>query len=262
MPRDVEGNLAALELQAVAAARAGASLLLCPECWLCGYNIGAAVRSLAQPRDGPAAQRVADIARRHGIVIAYGYAERDTAHRDVLFNSVQIFDAAGKPLAHYRKTHLFGPDERAAYHSGDALAAPFAIAGFSVAPMICYDIEFPEMARAAALAGAELLLVPTALAAEYATVRSLLVPARAVENQLFVAYCNHCGEEDGMRFLGGSCLIGPDGTALAAAGQEEALLLATVDRRRQRAAARLFPYRADRRPELYAPVSAAPVRSP
>ena len=72
-PADVAANLAALQACAQAAAAAGAALLLCPECWLCGYNIGAAVTALAESADGASAQRIAAIARQYQIAIAYGY---------------------------------------------------------------------------------------------------------------------------------------------------------------------------------------------
>lgn len=229
-------------------------MLLCPECWLCGYNIGEASSALAEPHDGPSAQRIAALARRLGIAIAYGYAERERAGGSI-FNAVQVLDAEGHSLARYRKTHLFGPAERAAYAPGESFAAPFTLGGFRLGLLICYDIEFPECARTLALAGAEVLLIPTALTDEYGTVPSLLVPARAVENQLFAAYCNHAGVENGMRFLGGSCIVGPDGRALACAGPGEALLIADLERQTQRAAAAIYPYRSDRRPELYGALS-------
>src|SRR5579863_325794 len=103
----VAANLAALERTARAASAAGASLLLCPECWLCGYNIGDAVASLAEAADGASARRIAAIAREQRIAIVYGYAERKPAGSGI-FNSVQVIGPEGHALAHYRKTHLFG----------------------------------------------------------------------------------------------------------------------------------------------------------
>ena len=247
-PADVAANLAALQSTAKAAATAGAELLLCPECWLCGYNIGAAVASLAETAEGTAAQRIAEIARQNDIAIAYGYAERDAAS-GYIYNSVQVIDASGAVLSRYRKTHLFGPDERAAYRSGDRFASPFEFAGFKVGLLICYDVEYPEAVRSLALMGADVVLIPTALTDEYAAVTDFIVPARSIENQLYLAYCNHAGVENGMRFLGGSCLTGMDGKALAAAGTGEALIIGEISKRAQQAAAKIYPYRADRRPD-------------
>jgi nitrilase len=249
-PADVAANLAALQSTARAAATAGAALLLCPECWLCGYNIGDRAAALAESADGASAQCIAGIARQYGIAIAYGYAERD-ASSGHLYNAVQVIGVDGAVLSHYRKTHLFGPDERAAYRPGDRFAPPFDFAGFRIGLLICYDVEYPEAVRSVALMGADVVLIPTALTDEYAAVPDFIVPARSIENQLYLAYCNHAGVENGMRFLGRSCLTGLDGKALAAAGSGEALIIGEISKRAQGDAARIYPYRSDRRPELY-----------
>ena len=256
-PADVAANLAALQSTAQAAATAGAALLLCPECWLCGYNIGAAVASLAETFDGASAQRIADIARRSHIAIAYGYAERDLGSGNV-YNSVQVIGADGAALAHYRKTHLFGADERAAYRPGNQFEAPFSFGAFRIGLLICYDVEYPEAVRSLALMGADVILIPTALTDEYAAVTDFLVPARSIESQVYLAYCNHAGVENGMRYLGGSRLTGMDGKALAAAGSGEALIIGEISKHDQDAAAGIYPYRCDRRPELYARLARAP----
>jgi 5-aminopentanamidase len=257
-PGDVPANLAALEQTARDAAQAGAALLLCPECWLCGYNTGsAAVASLAETRDGPSAARIADIARRHALAIAYGYAERDSGR---IYNSVQVLGPDGRPLSHYRKTHLFGPNERAAYTPGSGFADPFQLGELRFGLLICYDVEFPEPVRCLTLLGADVILVPTALTDEYAIVPQIIVPARAVENQVPIAYCNHTGVENGMRFLGGSCLTGTDGKTLAAAGTEDTLMVGEISKQAVRATATMFPYREDRRPELYGHLTSSDVQ--
>jgi nitrilase len=249
-PADVPANLAALQSIATAAAAAGAALLLCPECWLCGYNIGNAISALAEPADGTSARRIAEIARRNSIAIAYGYAERDATGGHI-YNAVQVFGPDGAALSHYRKTHLFGPDERAVFRPGNQFEPPFELDGFRIGLLICYDVEYPEAVRSLALMGAEVVLVPTALTDEYAAVPDFVVPARAIENQVYLAYCNHAGVENGMRFLGASSLTGMDGKALTAAGSGEALIVGEVSKHMRQAAASTYPYRSDRRPELY-----------
>ena len=124
--------------------------------------------------------------------------------------------------------HLFGPDERAAFTPAAAAPGVVDFHGHKTALVICYDIEFPESARAAALRGADLLLVPTALAGGFDAVPQVLVRARALENQLTVAYANHTGSEDGCDFRGGSIVAGPDGSVLAAAGPGPELLFAEL----------------------------------
>ena len=248
-PSDKKANVAALDATAAAAAAAGAALLLCPECWLCGYNIGEDATALAEERLGESAACIAATARQHKLAIAYGYAERDASGQ--LFNSVQVIGADGVSLAHYRKTHLWGSAERAVYHPGERLELPFEFGGFKIGLLICYDLEFPENARSLALMGADLILVPTALTCEFAAVPDILVPARAYENQIYIAYCNHAGVENGMQFLGKSVLTGMDGHVLAAAGASDALLIAQISKCARDAAARSNPFHADRRPELY-----------
>ena len=77
----------------------------------------------------------------------------------------------------------------------------FEIGGLKAALLICYDVEFPESVRALALAGAELVIVPTALMQPFDVVAKTIVPARAYENQLFVAYANRCGSGGRIRLL-------------------------------------------------------------
>jgi nitrilase len=250
VPEDKAANLALLEKAAAAAAAAGADLLLCPECWLGGYNVGPAVTALAEEREGPSGQRIGDLARSLGIAIAYGYAERD-ARADALYNAVQVLGPQGASLAHYRKVHLFGPLERAAYTPGDGFEEPFTFRGLTMGLLICYDVEFPEAMRSLTLAGAQAVLIPTALTPEYAAVPRVIVPARSLENQVFVAYCNRTGVENGMPFLGGSCVTGVGGEILAAAGDAEALLIVEIDPGRRASVAASFPYLSDRRPALY-----------
>ncbi|SDI61778.1 carbon-nitrogen hydrolase family protein [Pseudomonas panipatensis] len=250
-PADPAANLAALERQLASVAGVGGELLLCPELWLCGYQVPAQMAALAEAADGPAARRIAELARQYGVAVCYGYAERH-AEGGKPYNSAQFIDASGQRLANYRKTHLFGAMERELFTPGERLETPFRFGDWTLGLLICFDVEYPEAVRHQALGGADLLLIPTALTPEYGAVPQLIVPARAVENQLFVAYCNHCGEENGLAYLGGSRVVGPDGEALAAAGAAECLLLVRLDRARRAALADCFPYLPGRRPQLYA----------
>jgi predicted amidohydrolase len=97
--------------------------------------------------------------------------------------------------------------------------------------------------------------VPTALMHPFDAVARILVPARAVENQVFVAYANRSGREGDLHYCGQSCVVGPDGADLARAGRAEQLILADLDPARLSASRLANPYLADRRPELYGPVA-------
>ncbi|MEQ8813445.1 MAG: carbon-nitrogen hydrolase family protein [Thalassobaculum sp.] len=250
---DTAAGLARLDAAASRAAAAGAALLVTPEMFLTGYAIGPeAVATLAEPADGPAAREAAAIARRHGVALLYGWPERDG---DAVYNAVQLIDADGRRLAGYRKTHLFGAVDRGQFSAGRTLSPVVEVGGpqgaFRVALAVCYDIEFPEVARALALAGAEAILVPTANMAPFHSVATRLVPARAEENTVFVAYANYVGHEGGFDYCGLSCVCSPDGRDLARAGTGEELLVADLDRARIDAARTSLTYLRDRRPGLY-----------
>lgn len=123
--------------------------------------------------------------------------------------------------------------------------------GWKLGFLICYDIEFPENARRLALAGAELILVPTANMIPYDFVADVTIRARAFENQCYVAYANYCGQEDQIRYCGQSSIAAPDGSRIALAGLDEALIIGTLDRALMNESRALNRYLADRRPELY-----------
>ncbi|MYV54163.1 carbon-nitrogen hydrolase family protein [Streptomyces sp. SID3212] len=247
-PGSVSGSLAALDAAAGRAAAAGAGLLVCPEMFLTGYAIGDDVGRLAEPADGPGARAVAAIAARHGIAVVYGYPERDG---DRVFNAAQVVGPDGARIANYRKTHLFGPFERAHFSPGDRPVVQAELGGLRLGLLICYDVEFPENVRAHALAGTDLLLVPTAQMHPFEFVAESVVPVRAFENQMYVAYVNRAGQEGEFEFVGLSCLAGPDGATRARAGRGEELLLGEVDPALLSASRKANPYLLDRRPGLY-----------
>lgn len=252
---DPEAGLAAVADAAGRAAAAGARLLVTPEMSLTGYAIGAdRVAELAEPVPGPLTDRVAAIAAEHGLAIAVGLPVRTPAG---VANTVVVVDSDGSLLAGYAKAHLYGDVDRDAFVPGDVGVVQFRLDGVVVGLLVCYDVEFPEAVRAHALAGTELLVVPTGLMDPYGHVGTVLVPARAYESQLFVAYANRTGAEGEFVYCGASCVIAPDGTELARAGRGEELLLADVDPAVLTASRRVNTHLADRRPELYHPENPA-----
>ncbi|MEU2430788.1 carbon-nitrogen hydrolase family protein [Streptomyces sp. NPDC007861] len=248
-PGDIAKNLELLDTYAARAAAAGAGLLIAPEMHLTGYAIGDAVPRLAEPAGGPSAQAVAAIAARHGIAVVYGYPERD---EEAVYNAAQLIGPDGERLANYRKTHLFGCFEQEWFTPGDEPVVQAELGGLRIGLLICYDVEFPENVRAHALAGTELLAVPTALMNPFQFVAEKLLPVRAFESQMYVAYANRTGPEGEFDFAGLSCLAGPDGIARARAGHGEELVVADVDPDFLAASRAANPYLRDRRPGLYA----------
>lgn len=242
-----------LDATAAQARARGADLLITPEMALTGYAIGPErVAALAQPCDGPLARAVAAVAQRHGIAIVYGYPEHNPHGKP--FNAAQAIGPDGTRLAHYRKTHLFGDMDRAQFSAGDAASQVFEWQGWQLGLLICYDVEFPETVRGLALQRADAVLVPTANMEPFDDVQRVLLPARALENSLYLAYANACGAEGHTGYNGQSCVLEPDGHPLAQATQDETLVVAELNRTAlQRCLA--HSQRPWRRSELYGPLA-------
>jgi len=276
-PAAVAENLERLEAVAERAAALQVQLLAFPELYLSGYIVTPDLaRALAEPVDGPSLSRVAACARRHGLAIACPYPERATvAGEERFYDAIALFGPDGALLRNYRKTHLWGPDERRCWspgylepEEGPAFAVQ-AVNGIGVGLLNCYEAEFPELSRRLALAGAQLVLIPTAadLWAELSTgrrtsqpypdVSRTLIPANAIQNNCFLAYANRCGVEtvagvEKAAYLGNSIICGPHGDVLVAARPEPTLLVGDCV---PGGHGPLHPegtdYLADRRPELY-----------
>eukprot|EP00659_Diplonema_papillatum_P003343 gene3343-5231_t len=218
--------------------------------FLTGYNIGVeAVGALAETQDGPSAQSIAALAKNSGVAILYGYPERGADGQ--IYNAVQLIDANGQRLCNYRKTHLFGDLDNSMFSAGDDDFPLVELNGWKLGFLICYDLEFPENTRRLALAGAELILVPTANMVPFDFVADVTVRARAFENQCYVAYANYCGQEGEIQYCGQSSIAAPDGQRIAQASLDEALIVGTLDRQLMVDSRAANRYLLDRRPELY-----------
>ncbi|MEO1773826.1 MAG: nitrilase-related carbon-nitrogen hydrolase [Pseudomonadota bacterium] len=234
-----------------AAAEAGAALLVTPEMYLSGYAIGPE-RVAAAAADPSAWAKAQALAAEHGITLCLGGPAPAAEVGGRPLNVVRLLGGEGAEGLTYAKTHLFGDLDRAQFSAGDGPIPPVPLAGHRIGLAICYDIEFPETARLLATAGATLLAVPTANMVPFDSVCTRLVPARAEENGIAIAYANYVGREGDLTYCGRSCIVGPDGEDLARAdGVEETLLIAEVDPTMIEAARARTPYLADRRPALY-----------
>ena len=248
LPLDPAANLQRLHQLAMEAK--GADLLVLPEMFMTGYNIGVdAVSVLAEVYNGESAQQVARIAKAAGIAILYGYPERTEDGQ--IYNAVQLIDANGERLCNYRKTHLFGDLDRSMFSPGTDDFPVVELNGWKLGFLICYDLEFPENARRLALEGAELILVPTANMIPFDFIADVTVRARAFENQCYVAYANYCGHEGDIHYCGQSSIAAPDGSRIAQAGLDEALIVGELDRQLMVDSRAANRYLLDRRPELY-----------
>jgi predicted amidohydrolase len=246
MAGDPDANLARIENGVRDAARQGATLLVAPELAIPGYGAGQAMATLAEAPDGPGWTRLSRLSRETGVAIVTGFAERAG---DTVYNSALFVDGDRPPHV-YRKSHLYGPYERGLFAAERPSAAILDHAGLRFGLLICYDVEFPENVRRLAQAGAQAVLVPTALpASDHAEfIARKMIAVRAFENQVFVAYVDHCGSDERFGYAGLSGIAAPDGSFLASAGaDDEALLVADLDPAAYRQSVENNPYLADLR---------------
>jgi len=273
-----EANLAVIERRVAEAATAGAKLVLLQElhngAYFCQHE-SVAEFDRAEAIPGPSTERLAALAKTHGVVLVGSLFERRAA--GLYHNTAVVFEADGRLLGKYRKMHI--PDDPGFYEKfyftpGDLGFEPINTSVGRLGVLVCWDQWYPEAARLMALAGAELLLYPTAIGwdpddetAEKDRQRSawmLSHRGHAVANGLPVLSCNRVGHEpsplasdkhvgsSGIRFWGSSHVLGPQGEFLAEANIDTAeILLADVDLARSEQVRRIWPFLRDRRIDAY-----------
>lgn len=238
-----------LEQTAQAAQQQEVTLLITPEMYLTGYNIGnQACRELAEDLDGPSLRQIKAMCRQYQVAMVVGFPEQ---RGGAIYNSAVFIDESGEVRMCYQKTHLYGPVDNAQFRAGDSLCPSFEWHGWQFALAICYDIEFPEVARHAAINNTDVILVPTANMEPFTRVPQRIVPARAEENTLYIAYANYVGKEKAFSYCGLSCLCLPTGKYTAACAQQPTLLVADLSWSVLQQARQNITYLADRRSDLY-----------
>ncbi|MFF7251355.1 carbon-nitrogen hydrolase family protein [Embleya sp. NPDC008237] len=247
-PGDPETNLVELRRAAERARRRGLEVLVTPEMFLTGYDIDRPLADLARSNLLDPVRRIARSCR---VAIVVCLPEIDSSGEPRMYNTAYFVDSQGEVRGRHRKSHLFGDLDRRLFEPGDRPFTMVDYHGVKVAMMICYDVEFPENVRAAAIAGAHLVAVPTAQMEPFAFVADHLIRARAWENQIYVAYANHSGKERGTTYVGGSSVVGPSGEVLARIETESGMADAWIDTTAVAAAQRANPYLHDRRPGMY-----------
>ncbi|MGV3615245.1 MAG: carbon-nitrogen hydrolase family protein [Fimbriimonas sp.] len=257
---DFDGNTAAVVAHLERLKAKGVELAVFPEASLTGYCVDCvedarriAIPGVSGDEIGTALQTVQEACERLDIVAVVGFAER--SGEDV-HNTAALFEPGRRPRI-YRKTHLpeLGLDR---FVKAGAEIPLFETRLGRIGILICYDLRPPEATRVLALAGAELLVLPTNWPEGAETSAEHVAIARAAENRIFVATCNRVGEENGFRFIGRSKIIHPTGRVLAAADAGEETLVADIDlseARQKRTVNIPGKYEIDvmgsRRPELY-----------
>lgn len=245
---DVAANLETAARMAAEASRRGSDLLVLPELWATGHDLENAAEH-ASPVDRGVFAETAALARLHGIYILCTSLSDDG--KGMVGDTSVIFDTQGTIEGIYRKLHLFAPLGEARYLSaGDKLTVvnlPWGLTGLA----ICYDLRFPEITRSFGTTGAVLVLLPSAWPYPRLAHWRILLRARAIENQLFVAACNRVGNDGETKFFGHSTVIDPSGETVIEGGTEEALLTAVINTEQIEPVRALFNVFEDRRPECY-----------
>ena len=256
---DKAANLEKAERLVARAASTGADVVVLPEKW---NAIGSpeTLRANAEPlAGGESVRTMSGWARAHGITLVGGSITEFRDDRDRLSNTCPVFDPSGDLAAVYRKIHMFDVDvgghayrESEAEEPGEETTV-CAAEGWKVGLSVCYDLRFPELYRILALEGAELVTVPAAFTLYTGRDHwELLLRARAVENQCYLAAANMWGvHEGGKESYGRSAIVDTWGVVLAQAADRDTVISAELDRAHMARIRRDLPSLANRQPAAY-----------
>lgn len=239
-----EKNMARLEEAVKTATKYGVQLLAFPELYVPGYTLSPEeAKEVAEFKDGPSITKAREIAKNNNMALIVPYAGKVKEPDGSLqyYDSIAVVSEKGELLDSYKKTHLYGQQERDNWSFGNSNYPVHAIFGFPVGVLNCYECEFPELARILALRGAKLIVGPTAAdnyytlpdgkrsAVPYPDVARILLPAQAYFNNIFFAYANRCGYEqrgkDEWHYRGNSIVCGPHGDVIVEASHRQDTLL-------------------------------------
>jgi omega-amidase len=244
---DSTHNLERVCEQANLAKTRGADVLVLPELWSSAYDLEHADTHASALDQGMFAA-IANVAREHEISIAGSLLESCDGK---IHNTATFHDARGKRIGTYRKLHLVPMLEEDKYLTagGDAMVFDAPFGRFALA--VCYDLRFPELWRHYALNGARVIFIPAEWPQKRIAHWRTLAPARAIENQIFVAGCNRVGTSKGETFGGSSQIIDPLGDILTSGNDQSGLLIAKINLDLVDEARRQVPVFRDRRADVY-----------
>jgi len=255
---DPDANVSRGAELAAVAAEAGARLIALPE-YLQYRGPDDGYRASARPIPGPFTAPFEAVAARHGCWILAGSLAEASGDPDRPFNTSVLIGPDGAIKARYRKIHLFdvaveeGPvDLESARVSGGTETIVADVEGVRLGLSICYDLRFPELYRTLALAGAEVLAVPSNFTERTGRDHwEVLLRARAIENGAWVIAPSQVGGPPGQPAFGRSMVIDPWGLVVGQAPDREAIVHAVIDTERVASVRRQIPALANRRPASY-----------
>jgi len=246
LPGEIDANLNKIEVALPHFADCNCRLLVLPEMFSCGFDYPfLQQRAAATPE---VLETLRGWARRYGIVLVGSLPE---AGEGKVYNTSYVIEADGAVAGAYRKVHLFSLHREDIYfRAGEKhFVCDTSIGRLGI--LICYDLRFPELARTLAIKQAEILCI----SAQWPTARidhwSVLLRARAIENQLFVVGCNGCGQAGKLILGGHSAVISAGGQAIAAANGAEARIVGELDFAEMVSLREKIPCLTDRAPASY-----------
>lgn len=252
----IDANLETLKNGAkIAKEQYDAQIISFPELFLTGYAFESNEVAYNIAKTSQQMQDlIAPIAKEIGIAIICPYPQKDSVDgEERYYDSMVLIDTNGELLKNYKKTHLWGPDEQSLWSFGYASESEgeaysvVEVNGFPIALLNCYEAEFAELTRILVTKGAKLVIIPTAADSDsvingqwtgktYPDISKSLIPARALENEIFVTYSNYTGtgyiikdgqKIDQVKYLGNSIIANPHGqTIVSARHDDEAMLIA------------------------------------
>lgn len=245
---DVERNLATIESLATDAARREPDIVCFPELATTGYSLNRRWRNYSETIPGPTSNRLAWLAHEFGFYLICGIAERDSRSKRI-FDSAVLINPAGEFIGVYRKIHLWDKERR--FFTPGRRFPVFKTKFGKIGIGICYDLEFPEPARAMALQGAEIIFFSSAQPSPMENHVATYVRSRAAENCLFVAHANRIGREGRTVFFGQSQIVSPTCRALARKDKGQGFAIAQIDFRLSHRMRKTLPYLQQRVPSIY-----------
>ena len=201
------------------------SLIILPETFSTGFSMNLAVT--AEPENGPTEQFLREMAAQYQCCVIGGVVTQADEGRGM--NQALALAPDGSLLTRYTKNYPFSMGGENQVHRAGTEVSLFEWQGLRIAPLICYDLRFPELARSAIRAGAEVLVFIAAWPVKRIQHWITLLQARAIENQAYVIGVNRCGNDPDFTYTGRSIVVDPHGLVIADAAEQERVVSVKID---------------------------------
>lgn len=237
------------ELIRRAAAEEQPDVAVLPEMWNTGFFPKENLEQLCDQDGIRVKKEIGGLAAELGLNIVAGSVANVKGGK--IYNTAYVFDREGSCIADYDKIHLFTPMGEHEYFSYGSRKVHFTLDGIKCSIIICYDVRFPELTRVLTLSGVDVFFVVS----QWPSIRiphvNVLTEARAIENQMFLVYCNSCGKAGETTYGGASSLIAPWGAVLKRAGTGEEIITSELDLKIVEEIRNSINVFRDRKPDLY-----------